>query len=59
MRFVGWVLLVAVVVGILALNASRSHVSAPSYPAPASYSVGTVCFDDGAGGISNPEECLP
>jgi hypothetical protein len=50
-----------VVIGLwLVMMNNLNKPSTPSYqPAPASYSVGTICFDDGAGGISNPDECLP
>jgi hypothetical protein len=50
----------AVVLGATLMgNYNRNHVSGGYHPAPATYSVGTICFDDGAGGISNPEACLP
>jgi hypothetical protein len=56
MRFVIGALIVVAIV--ILLNAGKSRETyTPQAPAP--YSVGTVCFDDGAGGISNPDECLP
>jgi hypothetical protein len=58
MRFVIGAIVVIGLWLVMMNNLNKPEAYHPP-PAPASYSVGTICFDDGAGGISNPDECLP
>jgi hypothetical protein len=57
----GWIvaLIVAAVVLGATLMGNYNRSKDVYHPVQTTYSVGTICFDDGAGGISNPDACLP